>query len=356
MKKKQKYFFKLILLLFVINIFYSCKKASHENIQSTYLKDDKTIYNEIKTLDITSNYSEEPVKGLNIKFQDYDFKIKYIEERAYIQYSLKNKTVSDWQPLNINFFYDSSYEFAEKDIHVLYNSSDAEGILLLPSFTEEYTSYFVYQFNSEKLQFVKDIELPTNLSNFTDKTFVYQASKKNKNLNISFLDKNNKEYLFTDRDFNSPLINSNIKKKDFALITGENTDNSVIGSWQLDCATPNSGLEIFQNKENLGGIIAVAPPAIFIEFNLEKGKEADTYYIKYLAQDMSSPLASENEIDETNISKNESIGKIVKNKGGIDLIWYGIYDTKSKKRINVISQFNTTDNPQTIKLVKCKTQ
>lgn len=122
--------------------------------------------------------------------------------------------------------------------------------------------------------------------------------------------------------------------------------------WQLNCSVNNSGLDISSNKGKLSGTLALSPPAIFLDVIIEKSSEK-TYDIKYVSQDMSPPLASENNIDDKNISKKEKIGVLfIKSDTEIELKWYGLYNTSIKKRTHLDNQFSNNKSDQVI-LKKC---
>lgn len=123
-----------------------------------------------------------------------------------------------------------------------------------------------------------------------------------------------------------------VKDKNQEFSTDEFVDKNIIGLWQLNCSVNNSGLDISSNKGKLSGTLALSPPAIFLDVIIEKSSEK-TYDIKYVSQDMSPPLASENSIDDKNISKKEKIGVLfIKSDTEIELKWYGLYNTSIKKK------------------------
>lgn len=350
---KNKIFLQLLFILLTINFLYSCKKST-DNLRTESkdkIRNQANEYKEIKDFHIKSDYTINPVKELVINFIDYDFEIKYIDDRAYIRYAIKDKIIQDWQSFNINFYYDNSYEEAEKNIHILYNSELAEGILMTPSFTEEFPSYFIYKFNSKHVQFIKDIELNNSQNKTIGLEGHFQAIQQQK-LTFNFVTPDKAVHKYIDRNF-APEINNMHSKKDLELIRGKKTDNEIAGLWQLDCSINNSGIEIYTDGKTITGSLALAPPAIFLDVILEKGENENTYYLKYLSQDMDPPLASENEIDEENSSKSENIGKIVRQENNLEFTWYGIYNTKMKKRTNVISQFNESETLKSAVLKRC---
>lgn len=349
---KNKRFLQLLFVLFTINFLYSCKKNTdtQKTESKEIIKNQAHEYEEVKDFHIKSNYTTDPVKELVVNFLDYDFKIKYIDDRAYVQYVIKDKIVQDWQSFNINFYYDNSYEETEKDIHLLYNSELAEGIIMVPSITEEFSSYFIYKFNSKNLQFIKDIEL--NNQNTTIGLKGYFRAIQEQNLSFTFVTPDKAVHKCIDRNF-TPEIDNTHSNKDLELIKGKKTDSDIIGLWQLDCSIKNSGIEIYADGKTINGFLALAPPAIFVNVILEKGESENIYYLKFLSQDMDSPLVSENEIDQKNSSKSENIGKVVLKENNLEFTWYGIYNTEIKKRTNVISQFNSSENSNPIVLKKC---
>lgn len=130
-------------------------------------------------------------------------------------------------------------------------------------------------------------------------------------------------------------------------------DKNIIGLWQLDCSITNSGLDISSNRGKLSSTLALSPPAVFIDIILERNGRK-SYDIKYISQDMSPPLASENIIDDKNISKSEKIGELfVKNNNEIELMWYGLYNIKIKKRTHLVNQFSNNKPNNRVILKKC---
>lgn len=241
---------KLLLLISLMNVVYSCKKESKQNkiipdttniaadinavvVDSSAFKsgmmqsNTPILYNEMKKVKKASNYAEGPMQSFDFSFRDYTFKIRYIEDRAYIQYAMANKIIHGWQFCNANFYYDSSWETVEEDSHLLYNAADSSGILLFPGFTEEYATYFVYEFNNNTLQYVNVVTLNTTLSaELWTNPHEFQAVRKNNKLHISLLDRAGKEYVFEagEEDPENEPKNPNIQK-DFKLL---NTADSNI--------------------------------------------------------------------------------------------------------------------------------
>ncbi|MEG0927043.1 MAG: hypothetical protein RSF72_10370 [Chryseobacterium sp.] len=224
---------KLLFTAALVSILYSCKNEAKKAIapkndsqvikrglraakNDQNVENHQIVYEEIKSLKKVSNYTDGAMQSFDLSFINQIFKIRYIEDRAYIQYKRNGRVIQDWQFLHTNFYYDSSYEIAEKESYLLYNASDSSGILLFPGFTEEYAAYFLYKFNNSKLQYVKEIilnrstpaELWTNVHTF-------KAVQKRNTMQVSLTDHKGKEYLFEDREELAESIspeNTNLSK------------------------------------------------------------------------------------------------------------------------------------------------
>ncbi len=153
-------------------------------------------------------------------------------------------------------------------------------------------------------------------------------------------------------NFPSYFAQNKNQEESYAEVQSDN--KNIIGLWQLNCSINNSGLYISSNKGKLSGTLALSPPAVFVDIILERNITKESYDIKYLSQDMSPPLASENIIDDKNISKNEKIGELlVKNNNEIELVWYGLYNINMKKRTHLINQFSNNKSNNHVILKKC---
>lgn len=153
-------------------------------------------------------------------------------------------------------------------------------------------------------------------------------------------------------NFPSYFAQNKNQQESYAEVQSDN--KNIIGLWQLNCSINNNGLYISSNKGKLSGTLALSPPAVFVDIILERNITKESYDIKYLSQDMSPPLASENIIDDKNISKNEKIGELlVKNNNEIELVWYGLYNINMKKRTHLINQFSNNKSNNHVILKKC---
>ena len=128
------------------------------------------------------------------------------------------------------------------------------------------------------------------------------------------------------------------------------SSNEIVGSWQLNCEIPNSGIEIYGKENDLRAYVQLLPPVIFLETKVVKGESEGIYYLKFDSQDMEAPGAVENVIEEQDIDKTKDVAKITTENGKINFLWYGLYDNKTKKLIHVSSQFGD----KSAQLKKCK--
>lgn len=182
-------------VLFLIT-FLSCKnttsaplKAEQESVSDNSKVSDNIIYSEVADIKKRADYkAADKVQKLDLAYGALNLKIRYISDRAYIAMGNENNARTDWQPLKINFYYDMSFEDAEKDIHLLLKGNNTDdGYLLLPAFTEQYASYYVYYFKANTLNYLGNYEA-ANFSkgalSFDEKTKeLYRSSDKAAKLN-----------------------------------------------------------------------------------------------------------------------------------------------------------------------------
>ncbi|MFV0531548.1 MAG: hypothetical protein ACK5MD_08925 [Flavobacteriales bacterium] len=196
---------KIFTLSFTLFIFLimGCKSDAKigNNNEKEVVRNNKTnrIYKEIKRVTKSSKYDyEEDVQMLDLMYKDLTIKIRYIKEKSYIQVNNKNDVLIDWQPVSINFFYDTDYQMTENDIQLLLNEDDvSNGYILFPSFAEEHRSYFLYYFNRTSLKYLGDYEYTSlkkgtfsfhentkELYSVSDKKYILQKRKTLDNTNI----------------------------------------------------------------------------------------------------------------------------------------------------------------------------
>lgn len=182
-------------VLFLIT-FLSCKnttsaplKAEQESVSDNSKVSDNFIYSEVADIKKRADYkSADKIQKLDLSYAALNLKIRYISDRAYIAMGNENNARTDWQPLKINFYYDMSFEDAEKDIHLLLKGNNvADGYLLFPAFTEQYASYYVYYFKENSLNYLGNYEAANfnkGAFSFDEKTKeLYRSSDKASKLN-----------------------------------------------------------------------------------------------------------------------------------------------------------------------------
>lgn len=349
---KIKNLFRLIIVLFTINTILFCKKQPDDYPKNvTHTEAGHSIFRESKNFQVTKNYTTEPIKSFDIKFQNYIFRIRYIEDRAYIQYVFDDKIIQDWQLLKINFFYDSSYEIAEKDIHILYNPNKSAGIILLPSFTEEYSSYFIYKFDSKKIQYLKDISANANLPESSNIN-IFEGIESGKKINISYLNEKGERYKFIDRE--EIPINKNIKNiNDLHLLNSENShninNNSVISlketMWSINC-NPSERNITFEDEKKM--VISMEFNQYYITLQ-EKSRKGNV--ISYQYGEMSG-LGSV-DYNSKSYDNTETVCTLeIIDENTLKFNWLGFYDKDLKKRVQSKNPLNETK--KMVDIIKCE--
>ncbi|MFY1047690.1 hypothetical protein [Chryseobacterium sp. GP-SGM7] len=156
---------KFLILFSFILVFLSCKGNDGKTVNETdaknqtAVKEDYSSYKEIH-FNVKSDYKDNSKKNLEIFFADFLFKIQFVDDRAYLKASFKNKMIRDFQQVVYNFTYDSDYVNAEKRVKIIYNGKD--GYLFLPGYSEEFQNFTVYKFNSQDFKFNQALSLNTH--------------------------------------------------------------------------------------------------------------------------------------------------------------------------------------------------
>lgn len=214
-------------------LFFSCKKESSTNLTNGKIVENPVIdspdqnlyYDEVLDLKKNADYNiDSNIQKLDVKYLSMSFNIRYISERAYISVQNGNNLLLDWKPIQINFYYDSSFINAENDIHLLLKDNDtSKGVFLFPAFTEQFSTYFVYYFKKNTLDYIGNYKNP----NFNKGTF-------------SFNEKTKQLYILSDEKFTlNKLEESESKnelpleeiKKDIERIKDSNSEINSINKW-----------------------------------------------------------------------------------------------------------------------------
>jgi len=233
-------FKKIAFSVLVILLLFSCKKedslkSTNEKVgtENTKNNTEKSLYTEVLSLNKQSDYDTyKQVQKLDISHNSLNIKIRYISERAYISIDNNKKEFLAWKPIQLNFFYDMSFEHAEKDIHILLKNNDtSEGYLLLPAFTEQFSTYFIYHFKKDTLNFIGTYEV----SEFIKGTFsfdenskdVYIHSSPSKRLKLNKIE-NNQDVKFDNIQEDINLLNGKIEEKNSVNINNYLNNNQYL--------------------------------------------------------------------------------------------------------------------------------
>lgn len=237
--QKTNILLQLLFMVFFANMIYSCKKEpkdvkdARKNTSSIKkdssavktvenAKNNEMVYEEVKSLKKIGSYADGPMQSLDLLFTDHTFKIRYIEDRAYIQYVKDGKTIQDWQFCNVNFYYDSSYKIAEEEAYLLYNDETSSGMLLFIGFTEEYPTYFAYEFNDNECKYKKEITLENTLSlDVWSNKHTFKAIRDKNGTQIILTDYKGREYMFSNGTSGYGSLENTSLSKDMLLLKNE---------------------------------------------------------------------------------------------------------------------------------------
>ena len=321
----------LILLLWVC---ISCKKANSLNtanekpsIGITTNNTKENLFTEVLNINKQTDYNlNKPFQKLDLNHNSLTVKIRYLSERAYISIENNKKEFVSWKPVHINFFYDTSLELAEKDIHILLKENDSsEGYLLLPSFTEQFSTYSLYHFRKDTLNLIGIYEV----SEFVKGTFsfdenskkIYIHSSPSKKLKLNKIEQNQDEK-FDNINEDIKLLNGKVEEQTY--------QSDLKGTWAVNCENELTELEI--NKSE-GYLSLYDFNAIYINLKIEKVSNKNEYLLKYASLASQQDYYKENlKIVDEEISKDKVIGKLILQKNGkAELQWTGLYNLKKQK-------------------------
>lgn len=180
----------LIIFFFSCVTITNCKKQIAKSESLITENDKKDVFFYQNSFSKKSNYKDS-VNSLEIKFKNYTFKFRFVDDRTYLEYLVNEKVISDWQQVSYNFNYDSSFEKAESDIKILYNSTVDEGFLVLPGYTEEYPVFNVYRFGTNAITYLQNITTD-NENCLTNNKHRIQATLKDNNILFELANNTNK--------------------------------------------------------------------------------------------------------------------------------------------------------------------
>ncbi len=225
------------LLILLLLVCISCKKANSlhtANEKASVVNNAKeNLYTEVLNISKQADYDvNKQIQKLDLNHNSLTVKIRYISERAYMSIENNKKEFVSWKPVHINFFYDTSLELAEKDIHILLKENDpSEGYLLFPSFTEQFSTYFLYHFRKDVLNFIGTYEV----SEFVKGTFSFDENSKNvyihsspsKKLKLNKIEQNQDEK-FNNIKEDIRLLNGKVEEKNSISINKYLNNNQYL--------------------------------------------------------------------------------------------------------------------------------
>jgi hypothetical protein len=156
---KNFFLYNLIFVMFLT----SCRGNSNNDkvkfqpeLASVNSKsENKDVYREIKFDNKKSDYSDNSeVKVLDLNYGKSVFKFRFLEDKTFLAIDHHKKEMMNWSIIQFNSNYDIDLPTAEKSIHFLSNGeSDFKGYFLFPAPTEEFPSFYLYQFDGKTMIF-----------------------------------------------------------------------------------------------------------------------------------------------------------------------------------------------------------
>ncbi|MCV9926935.1 hypothetical protein OIU83_04700 [Flavobacterium sp. LS1R49] len=153
-------------------------------------------------------------------------------------------------------------------------------------------------------------------------------------------------------DYNSILERANdnlLKSEEKKISLVQNNDLS--GLWRIDCGNALTTFDITDSK----AYISIYSNTVYINAQINDiPNEPNNYLIRFLNQEDNNE-GSVNKIDEKNISKEKSIGKLEFKNNKLKLYWYGLYNEKTKKlEYDKNTPFDIEgENIKPVTLIKC---
>ncbi|AND64349.1 hypothetical protein AX766_07975 [Flavobacterium covae] len=332
---------QIIKLIIIALILISCKE-NNANSKLSKSKSEANIINDTLT---NGSYIQLTINCEGKQF----FPTKCINKEKNLEYkfnAIDNKTLIEFKYDNNNYVHTINEKILDLGVDSFLFENNEKMILIFDSFLEYGHIFNIYKLTPNKIEYLSSQYFDLNIdSNEKEIKYIFDINENNNELIIKLGSKYKDIIVNTSK---SILLekNNNNKLKVFS-------NSKFEGLWKIDCSKQNSGIEIYGSDDNLGAIIDVAPPAIFISAKLTKSDSENIYFLRFDEQDMESPLAKENKLD-SNISKDKNIAKIELKNNKIYFWWFGFYNNKSKEWIMKKSQFNTKGiDEEYIVLNKC---
>lgn len=249
----------LFLLITPIIVLTGCKDIIEK--EYTFASESNDLIN-FKEVVFNKNFKiNQEVSELNIKYKNNTFKFRFIEDITLLQYTVDNVIVADWQQILFNFEYlTESFD----GVRLLFNDVNKEGLLLLPGYTEEYPNLIVYNFESNNISYLFNLDIKSddlnviqfkNINSEWEKGS-FSAVKYNSNYTVSFLNKSNDKKLNFDKsDYNVLLKPNELKSYKDKVLSYEKQNDANYDVFEKTISA--EGLKIIFEKYqdiNLDGI------------------------------------------------------------------------------------------------------
>ncbi|MET3026742.1 hypothetical protein ABXT06_08710 [Flavobacterium sp. UW10123] len=207
--------FKFIMVFVISITLLSCKNDDKkENLKTEIINSQ-----DYKEVIFTKSYKTTgDIRELNIQYNNFLLKFRFIEDITLLQFVVDGENVSDWKQILFNFEYlPDNYD----GIRLLFDEKKSKGILLLPGYTEQYPNLIAYEFDEDHFSYlnnfnIKDEDL--NKISFENlnkewKKGSFKLTKKSDKYILTFCDVSKKNILnFESSVFNDLLPETEIKK------------------------------------------------------------------------------------------------------------------------------------------------
>lgn len=174
---------QILYPIFALLIFYSCRGNSSPDTTSTGTEiasvnsglENSDVYQEVTIDSKKSNYNEsENVKSLDLTYANSVYQFRFLEDKTFLKINNQENQLLDWTPIQFNSYYDMDLPTAEKSVYLLASGKKNSVVyFILPAFTEEFPTYFLYHFDGENLHFKGSYESNHEVG----RNFMYDETK-----------------------------------------------------------------------------------------------------------------------------------------------------------------------------------
>lgn len=243
---------KLILLLTILITIINCKDVTKSMVSNDEIVSSEN-YKEVafkKSFETTSD-----IRELNIQYNNFILKFRFIEDITLLQFVVDNKIVSDWKQILFNFQYlPDNYD----GVRLLFNKKKSEGILLLPGYTEQYPNLIAYEFDKDHFSYlnnfdIKDADLNKipfeNLNKEWEKGS-FELTKKSNKYFLTFFDASKKSSLNFENSKSYELLQETEIKKyiDKVLLFEKNNSDHQSFLEEFEKRIEKEGFKIIFDK------------------------------------------------------------------------------------------------------------